>query len=119
MTAPRVIPTPETEDGFQGWVLDLAGLRGWETYHTRFSFGSARGWPDLILCRPPRLVAAEIKSQKGRTTTAQWKWLSMLADCPGVETYLWRPADRDEIEIVLGRDDALAASVRRHPARRL
>ena len=118
MTGPRVVPIPaETEKSFQSWILDYARLMGWDAYHPWLSTHSASGWPDLALCRPPRLVFAELKSERGKTTDAQDRWLERLARC-NAEAYLWRPSDRDRITIVLGPDDTLAASIARHPAHR-
>lgn len=89
-----------TEKQLLDWLIELAHVRGWATYHAWLSVHSASGWPDVALCRPPRFVVAELKSEKGRTTVAQNHWLDMLAEC-GVEAYLWRPSHRDEIERVL------------------
>ena len=119
MTGPRVIPISaqaETEKGFQGWVLEYATLMGWESHHQRWSIQSASGWPDLVLCRPPRLVIAELKTARGKLSTAQDGWLERLGRC-AVEVYLWRPSDRDRIVVILGPDDQLAASIAHHPSR--
>ena len=51
--------------------------------------------------RPPRLVLAELKTEKGKVSPAQVAWLERLEQCAGVEVYLWRPSHRDEIERVL------------------
>jgi hypothetical protein len=118
MTGPRVVPLPaESERSFQGWVLDYARLMGWEVFHPWLSIHSTSGWPDLTLCRPPRLVMAELKSERGKPTEDQARWLERLARC-NTEVYLWRPSDRDRITIVLGPDDELAASIANHPAHR-
>jgi VRR-NUC domain len=90
----------ESEKGFQGWIVDLARLRGWRVFHVLNSKGSEPGWPDLALTRPPRFIAAEVKSATGRLTAAQRDMLAVLAAC-GVETYVWRPADRPDIERTL------------------
>ena len=86
--------TPSTlisERDFLAQVRDLAKLYRWRTYHTWTSIRSEQGWPDLALCRPPRLILAELKTTKGKTTSHQDEWLGLLAQCPGVECYLWRP----------------------------
>ena len=76
-------------------VVDAAKLFGWEHYHPWLSVHSPRGWPDLALCRPPRLILAELKSPTGKLTEAQAHWLELLRGCPGVEAYCWRPQDWD------------------------
>ena len=63
---------------------------------------SPAGEPDLRLIRPPRVVFAELKSDRGQPTKRQQIVLGMLRQCSGVETYLWRPSDWESIEKVLG-----------------
>jgi hypothetical protein len=99
---------PETEAGWLGWVLDAArdkcaAAARWEVYHTHDSRHSPAGFPDLVLVRPPRVIFAELKTATGRVTADQWRWRDLLDGCPGVECYLWRPYDRDEILRVLAR----------------
>lgn len=92
---------PISEKDFMRQLLDLAGILGWSAYHPMLSKWSERGWPDLALCRPPRLVFAELKRENGRTSAHQDRWLEMLRACPGIETYLWRPSDLEAIAAVL------------------
>jgi hypothetical protein len=95
---------PPTEKQWLEQVRDLAvRVYGWELYHPWLSIRSARGWPDIALVRPPRLVFAELKTDKGKTTPSQDRWLALLGECPGVEVYVWRPADMEHIEEVLRR----------------
>lgn len=101
MTASLDRLPPITEKQFQAQVLDLARILGWHTYHPFLSKWSERGWPDLAMVRPPRLVFAELKSGKGILSAAQVKWLGLLGDCPGVESYVWRPENLDAIADVL------------------
>jgi len=42
-----------------------------------------------------------LKSSTGRVSPEQKLFQAQLAQCPGVETYIWRPQDRDEMERVL------------------
>ena len=98
MTAPAVLV--ETEAGFLGWVRDLARWRHWRTYHTLRSKGSEPGFPDLVLLRPPRLIVAELKTERGRVSHYQREWLAEL-EAVGAEVYTWRPRDRPEIERIL------------------
>lgn len=101
MTATATRLPPITEREFQRQVLDLAGIFGWSAYHPMLSKWSERGWPDLALVRPPRLLFAELKRENGRTTEHQDRWLGLLAGVPGVEVHLWRPSDLEQIAFVL------------------
>jgi hypothetical protein len=87
----------ETEAEFMAKVIDWAKLRGWKVYHPRLSKWSERGWPDLAMVRAPRLVLAELKSEKGTVTGPQQVWLDELGRCPAVEVHLWRPSDFDQM----------------------
>lgn len=86
---------------FQRQVLELARLYRRHAYHPALSKWSERGWPDLALVRPPRLVFAELKSEKGKVTEHQERWLGLLEACPGVEVFLWRPSDLERVAEVL------------------
>lgn len=89
------------EAEFTAVVLELAAWRHWRTYHTWSSMHSAKGFPDLVLLRPPRLIFSELKSEKGRLGEEQAEWLGMLRELSGVEVYVWRPHDMDVIEQTL------------------
>ena len=96
-----------TEREFQRAVVELARLMGWRVHHTRPALTRAGEWrtpiqgdagfPDLVLCRPPRLILAELKRNGARPTPQQQAWLDALASCAGVECYLWTPADWDAV----------------------
>lgn len=90
-----------SEKTLEGWVKELAKLFGYKYYHTWRSFHSPAGFPDDILARPPRLIFAELKSDKGELTPEQEAWLDLLAACPGAEVYLWRPDDFEDISDIL------------------
>lgn len=91
----------QTEKDFLAQVLDAAKLFGWATYHPFLSKWSQRGYPDLTLVRPPRMILAELKADRGQPTVDQAQWLELLGQVPGIEVHLWRPADLDEIVAVL------------------
>lgn len=86
-----------TEAELLGFVRDLALLRRWLVHHAGDSRRSDAGLPDLILVRPPRVVFAELKTERGRLRPAQVEWLDALRACPGVEAFVWRPSDSAEI----------------------
>src|SRR5262245_37984293 len=100
----------QTEKSFQAQVEQLAWVTGWKVFHPRYSFGSSKGFPDLVLVSrsPPRLIFAELKREGKNPTHEQQAWLDLLGAVPGVETYLWRPSDWDEIVTILGGADGLA-----------
>jgi len=108
----------ETEAGWLEVVRSFATLHHWRTYHTRNSKGSDAGFPDLVCVRGPRLVFAELKTEKGRVTREQTLWLDDLAavgahvratlwsppdDLPPavIEVFVWRPSDWAEVQRVL------------------
>lgn len=107
------------EDVFQARVVEASRWHGWTfAYHPLRSKGSTAGWPDLVLGRPRRsastrvalplpelaggaqVLFAELKSEKGRATTAQLDVLGLLHDA-GCTVALWRPSDWHEILAVL------------------
>jgi len=101
-----------TEREFQRAVVELARLMGWRVHHARPALTQRGRWltpiqgdagfPDLLLCRPPRLILAELKRVGGKLTAEQQAWLEALQACAGVECYLWTPADWDAVVRTLG-----------------
>lgn len=97
-------PPAISEREFTQQVIDLAHYCGWRVYHTWSSVHSPAGFPDLVLVRRERLLFVELKSERGRLTTAQEEWLGALrAVCTrrgllGLpEVAVWRPSDWDQI----------------------
>lgn len=94
-----------TEAEWQGHVLLWARNRHWLRLHFHDSrnqeWDTDAGFPDLVLCRPPRLILAELKKESGVLSTNQRVWLDALRACPGVETYVWKPSDEDAVKAVL------------------
>jgi len=109
-----------TESEFQAATLDLARLLKSRVAHFRPAMnargerrtavaGDGAGWPDLVMARD-RLIAVELKSDRGRLSVAQQEWIHALGQA-GVETYVRRPADWSNgvIEAALRRRAAAAA----------
>lgn len=90
--ATRPILDALTERAFQAQVIRYARVFGWAVYHTHDSRRSQPGFPDLVLVRRPRIVWAELKSQRGTVTTEQQAWLDELRACDQ-EVHVWRPSD--------------------------
>ena len=102
-SGPRVLPGRDTEKACQRIVADAAKTFGWARYFTHRSDFSPAGFPDEFLVRPPRIVAAELKSVHAYRTTNhgcsehQLRWLALLSECPGIEVFVWTAADADTI----------------------
>ena len=101
MDAADIVASQMTEAEHLEQVRTVALTCGWHLYHTFDSRRSAAGFPDLVLVRPPRVIFAELKSERGRLTVPQQMWGDALDQCTSVEYYLWRPSNWDEIMEVL------------------
>lgn len=104
--------TPERD--FQNTLMKYAKLRGWrrahfrparvirrgkETWETPID-GDAKGFPDLIFLRGPRLVVIECKAGDNEPTDHQYEWLHAFK-ATGVEVYVWWPRDLDNAMAIL------------------
>ncbi len=87
---------PISERDLQRYVLDVARARGWLVYHTFDSRRSQPGFPDLILLRGNRQVAAELKVGRNPPTEAQELWLDAFHEA-GAQVCVWREGDLDAI----------------------
>lgn len=92
-----------TEKQFQQQIADLAKLFGWKYSHPWLSIHSPRGFPDCVLLRPPRLIFAELKTDrhKSKLSQPQASWLWELRKTPNLEVYVWRPRRINKIVEVL------------------
>jgi hypothetical protein len=99
-----------TEADFQKRVVQYAQRRLWLVAHFPRAnpegrwrtavAADAKGYPDLTMARDDRLVVAELKGAKGRLRPEQERWIERLGRT-GVEVYVWKPADWDEIVALL------------------
>lgn len=100
-----------SETELQAMVIQAAGLYGWRVAHFRPA-RTAKGWrtpvegdvglPDLVLARDGRVLLAELKSDRGRTSADQDLWLEALGD----HGRLWTPRHWPH---------AITTDLRRHP----
>lgn len=100
--------TPLTELTEKEWELQIIGTQnhpgvarqvGFLVYHTLRSKGSQPGFPDWTLARE-RVIFLELKSETGKPSDAQKKWIGALLDA-GAEAYLARPRDLDRLARIL------------------
>jgi hypothetical protein len=101
------------EKKFQRVVIKYAKKMGWRVYHALPALTKQGKWitpvqgdvgfPDLVLCKPPRLIFAELKRVGGRLSHQQREWLDALQACDGVECYIWYPSDWEQILSILSR----------------
>lgn len=61
-------------------------------YHTHDSRRSEPGFPDLVIVGRRGVLIRELKTERGRVTSAQHTWLNALDDA-GVDADVWRPSD--------------------------
>ena len=89
------------EAEFQTNIIQLAKTLGWLIHHDSGDmYEHTRGdpgFPDLVLAKDGRVIFLELKSDKGKATDAQYKWLVAIAD-----SYLVRPEDMQWIAQLLG-----------------
>lgn len=111
--ARRALARTMTETAWQSVVTDVASLYGWRWYHPpdnmprkarsgyTYVQNVRRGFPDLVLVKPPRLLFVELKKQTGKTTPEQEDWIADLR-ASGVRVEVWRPLDEELVRAVLG-----------------
>lgn len=115
MTTDAYVVPKISERRFQGQVVRLAQMLGWKTWHDNATSAprvcpsckaplkfarNAKGLPDLVLVRRPRVVWAELKSERNHLTDDQWEYIEALR-ASRQEAYVWRPSDWKAIERIL------------------
>ncbi len=107
-----------SEAQLQDAVIEMAQLLGWRVAHFRPA-QTTKGWatpvqadgagfPDLIMLRDSWMIAAELKSAKGKVSPAQDEWLDAFLRV-GATVAVWYPRDlrSGEIERALRAGDPL------------
>ena len=107
--ARRQLDRATSEADFQRLVTETAELLGWNWMHVRSTTDtngrtrtptSCVGWPDLVLWKPGRFLAVELKSERGRPSVDQKHVLESLR-AAGIDVGIWRPSSWPEIESTL------------------
>ncbi len=81
-----------TEKQLREGIRELCRIYGWKFHFTWLAIHSPKGFPDLVLRKPPRIVFAELKREKGKLTPSQIEWIEDLK-ASGQEIYIWYPHD--------------------------
>jgi hypothetical protein len=99
------VPSPldlyVSEKEWQAKVEATARYQGWWCYHPLRSRGSEKGWPDLVMLRPPTALFIELKAEKTRVTPEQRMVMNLLERCTEMQVGLWRPSDWPLVERTL------------------
>lgn len=112
---PQLFKAPSlTEKEFQKAVVKRAKELGFLVMHAeramvRNSDGSRRwitntvkGFPDLVLVKPPRIIFLELKKdRRSKMSDEQTEWLSALQRCSEIEAFCVTPTDGAYIEEML------------------
>jgi hypothetical protein len=93
----KLLHADVTERQWQEEVEALLREGGWAYIHLRDSRRQrATGWPDLFAVKGDKAIAIELKTERGRITPEQARWLALLR-AAGISTYVWRPTQVDEV----------------------
>lgn len=95
-----------TEAMFQRAVIEFAKAHGWLWYAVDKTAQRAKsgryyslgppGFPDLVMLRNGVQLTWELKSEDGRVTEDQFKWLAHFKEA-GAQTGIYRPRDSAEL----------------------
>lgn len=96
----RIAARDMRERVLQQAVRDLCRTYGNLHYHTHRSERSEVGYPDSTIVAGDRLIFAELKTETGRITVDQARWIEALSRCacqacgaPAAAVRIWRPSD--------------------------
>ena len=91
-----------SERDFQKQVTDLLEANGWLWTHTpdsRRNLGH-RGFPDIVAVKPPYTLFIEIKTDKGRLSPFQKRWIDALNAADGAAAVI-RPKDWENFKTLI------------------
>jgi len=78
------------ESEVEAGVVSLCKALGLLRYHTYRSTRSPAGFPDEVVVGPNGMIYRELKSQTGKVSGEQQKWLDGLR-AAGQDVGVWRP----------------------------
>jgi len=111
MTPDDCLDRNMSEKTLQDRIRGRAKSRGWEVMHVGKAVpaydeagnpvwvtSAPEGWPDLVMFKPTaarKVIAMELKRQKGEVSEAQQRWLALMNAC-GIPAMVIRPSDLRE-----------------------
>jgi hypothetical protein len=90
---------------WQRRIIDMAKLYGWRCYHTTYSIGSDKGYPDLTCAHAQYdKLWIEVKGPNGKVAQEQIEWLAALNEGPNGLAIVAYPEDLEAVgELLAGR----------------
>ncbi len=85
------------ERSFQAMVNQLLDQLAWLHYHTHDSRRSQAGYPDVTALKAGRIWIGELKSEHGRVTPEQERWLDAWEETGVATVGVYRPRDWDRL----------------------
>jgi VRR-NUC domain len=104
-TPQNTLPDDTPEGSLLARVRRLATDNGWASYHTHDSRRSEYGFPDLVCTDGTAVLMYELKTNSGKLTAEQQRWLSLLEHTGKIECGVWRPRDWPQITARLTRKE--------------
>lgn len=100
------------DDEFLPAVVSFAERTGWRVYHPdkakvrpgKHITPGSRGFPDLVLVKPPRLVFLELKAQRGTRRPEQIEWMLDLQRVTEVQAFFAKPSEFEEVHNLLTQE---------------
>jgi hypothetical protein len=89
-----------SEAEFQKKITQLCDFLRLTWHHETDSRRSKKGFPDLVIAGPNGVIFAELKTDTGRVTPEQNRWIEALR-LGGAIAQVWRPRNWEAIEAIL------------------
>lgn len=100
-------PARATETACEKTIVQAARQFGWLVHGNRpardrkgaFSVAlkGDKGFPDLILCRPPHFIVVELKRKPNKVEPEQQRWIDALTASGIMVEVVWVPEEQDEL----------------------
>jgi hypothetical protein len=92
-----------THEQLQNMVVELAQRKGFKCQYWWKSYHSPKGFLDLVLAKPSRLIFIELKVEPDKLSKEQQEWFDILKQIPFIEVYVIYYKDWDYLVNILSR----------------